>query len=209
MKHVVLICCCLFVVARAQHTIPFASINNSIELSVANSSVIDAEHIRVTVMNPPEWVRFNDRTKEIPSISAHHSSSTLFTFSLLPSAPVGTREQLHFSLISSTGEQWQKSIDFVVAPPESFELFQNFPNPFNPSTTISYQLPIATNVNVKIFDLLGKEIETIADGMEPPGAHQHQWSGSSKASGMYLYQLSYRDRQGTLQFLRKKLLLTK
>ncbi len=73
----------------------------------------------------------------------------------------------------------------------SFELQQNFPNPFNPSTVISYQLPVNSKVSLKIFDLLGREIATVVDEYQYAGSHSVPFSISNYhiASGIYFYQL--------------------
>ncbi len=52
---------------------------------------------------------------------------------------------------------------------DEFVLYQNYPNPFNPVTTIQYELPVSTNVQLKIFDILGKEIRTIINEFQQPG----------------------------------------
>ncbi|MDW8466690.1 MAG: hypothetical protein RML35_11145 [Chloroherpetonaceae bacterium] len=58
-----------------------------------------------------------------------------------------------------------------VAQVKSFELFQNYPNPFNPTTTIAYQLPVASEVSLKVFDALGREVATLASGRQEAGRY--------------------------------------
>lgn len=70
------------------------------------------------------------------------------------------------------------------------QLRQNFPNPFNPTTTIEFQLPHAAIVSVRVYDLLGRVISTIVDGRVPPGLHRVRWDGSEFPSGVYLLRLS-------------------
>ncbi len=73
--------------------------------------------------------------------------------------------------------------------PNSFYLSQNFPNPFNPSTTIIYSLPQTTNVSLKIFDVLGKEIVTLVNEEKPAGSYEIVFSLGKIVSGPYFYQL--------------------
>ncbi|HTY37721.1 MAG TPA: Ig-like domain-containing protein [Bacteroidota bacterium] len=78
--------------------------------------------------------------------------------------------------------------------PQTFELDQNFPNPFNPSTSISYQIGTTGPVSLKVFDMLGREIATIVNGTMTAGMHTSVWDGKDDrgepvASGVYLYQL--------------------
>ncbi len=78
--------------------------------------------------------------------------------------------------------------------PNSYSLKQNFPNPFNPATTISFSLPEATTVSLEIFNVLGQKIKTLINSDYPAGQHETVWdgtdeTGSKVASGIYLYRL--------------------
>ncbi|MGB0346079.1 MAG: T9SS type A sorting domain-containing protein, partial [Balneolaceae bacterium] len=72
----------------------------------------------------------------------------------------------------------------------NFELEQNYPNPFNPSTTIQYQLESAGEVLLQVFDIQGRLVETLINGVQGAGAHQIQFDGSNIASGTYIYRLT-------------------
>ncbi len=92
--------------------------------------------------------------------------------------------------------------------PMQLSLDQNYPNPFNPSTAITYQLPARSLVQLKIYDLLGRTVATLVDGLELPGAHTVTWSGKSDggqtmSSGIYFYQLN----SETAHITRKMILL--
>ena len=78
--------------------------------------------------------------------------------------------------------------------PESFGLSQNYPNPFNPETVIEYQLPQASHVSLKIYDLMGREVRTLVNEEMPAGYHRAQWDGRDDNaqklnSGVYLYRI--------------------
>ena len=96
----------------------------------------------------------------------------------------------------------------VVALPTEYALGQNFPNPFNPTTTIQYDLPQAGWVVLKIYDALGREVRTLVRGDNPAGRHTVLWNGSNDegvnlSSGMYIYRLT----AGTFEQTRKMLLV--
>ncbi|MFI5252749.1 MAG: M1 family aminopeptidase [Bacteroidota bacterium] len=74
--------------------------------------------------------------------------------------------------------------------PKDFRLDQNYPDPFNPSTTIGFEVPITTHVQLKIFNLLGTEVATLVDGIKPPGQYHAVWDAGNFASGIYLYRLT-------------------
>jgi FtsP/CotA-like multicopper oxidase with cupredoxin domain len=74
--------------------------------------------------------------------------------------------------------------------PEGFGLEQNQPNPFNPSTQISFSLPVTTHVSLEVFNFLGQCVATLADGRYATGRHTVAWDASNQASGVYLYRLN-------------------
>ena len=73
--------------------------------------------------------------------------------------------------------------------PETITLGQNYPNPFNPTTTIEYQLEKAQDVRLAVYDVLGRQVALLADGVQPAGTFHADFDASSLASGMYLYKL--------------------
>lgn len=73
--------------------------------------------------------------------------------------------------------------------PIEFNLEQNFPNPFNPSTKIRYALPSQSKVNLTIFNLLGQKVETIVDEICPAGFYEVNWKANHYASGIYFYRI--------------------
>ncbi|HEX2896787.1 MAG TPA: T9SS type A sorting domain-containing protein [candidate division Zixibacteria bacterium] len=93
--------------------------------------------------------------------------------------------------------------------PSTFELEQNYPNPFNPTTNIKYGLPAKSHMTLKIYNLLGQEINTLVDQIVPAGTHETEWNGRDKtgaevASGIYFYKLVAGDFVQT-----KKMMLVK
>ena len=72
----------------------------------------------------------------------------------------------------------------------SFKLLPNFPNPFNPTTAIGYQLSAVSHVTLKVFDVLGREIRTLVNAVEKPGEHEVTFDGEDLSSGIYFCSLS-------------------
>ncbi|HTY59080.1 MAG TPA: T9SS type A sorting domain-containing protein, partial [Bacteroidota bacterium] len=69
-------------------------------------------------------------------------------------------------------------------------LWQNFPNPFNPFTTVTYQIPAACRVSLRVYDLLGRAVVSLVDGVEQPGIHRARLDGTALASGVYICRLT-------------------
>lgn len=83
--------------------------------------------------------------------------------------------------------------------PDGFLLSQNYPNPFNPTTTIEYYLSQRTRVTLSVYNILGRRVTTLVDGVVPSGWHSVEWNsrdaeGQSMAGGVYLYCLNAGDR---------------
>jgi len=88
--------------------------------------------------------------------------------------------------------------------PGQFELFNNFPNPFNPKTTIRYTLPASDVVLIKVFNVLGKEISTLVNEENSAGSYSCEWDAGAFPSGVYFYSLTTGDFRET-----KKMILLK
>ncbi len=119
------------------------------------------------------------------------NSSSYFPVTLLMRATVNTLTAVH-------------EIDNKI--PEDFILSQNYPNPFNPSTTIKYALPKESNVSLKVFDILGKEVASLVDETQHAGTYNVEWKGINNrgenlTSGIYLYKLSVNGKSFTRKML--------
>jgi len=74
--------------------------------------------------------------------------------------------------------------------PRAFTLGQNYPNPFNPTTNISFDLPSAGDVMLKVYDMLGREVATLVNEARPAGRYTERFNATGRASGVYLYRLT-------------------
>ncbi|HMB90796.1 MAG TPA: T9SS type A sorting domain-containing protein, partial [Rhodothermales bacterium] len=81
--------------------------------------------------------------------------------------------------------------------PERIALSQNYPNPFNPTTTIAFALPQTAPVRLAVYDVLGREVAVLVDGVQPAGTHQVQIDARRWSSGMYFYTLEANGQQQT------------
>jgi hypothetical protein len=118
----------------------------------------------------------------------------------------GTIKNLH--ILAGNSSYLSEKADEMALSPQEYELSQNFPNPFNPATTIRFALPEPSQVKIRIHDLLGREIITLLDGQKGAGFHTVGWQGRDKngnavASGLYIYQI----QAGKFRQARKMLLI--
>ena len=102
-----------------------------------------------------------------------------------------------FNVVSDSGKFVLNNVSLstqIDIKPERFSLHQNYPNPFNPTTTIAYDLPIASIVNITIYDMMGRKIKTLVNEYEAAGFKYTQWDGrndknESVSAGLYVYLL--------------------
>jgi hypothetical protein len=93
--------------------------------------------------------------------------------------------------------------------PTRYELFQNFPNPFNPFTTLKYSLPIESEVKISLYNSLGEAVEVLLDKTQSAGYHEINFDGSKLSSGIYFYSISAKsvDGKNIYNTVRKMILL--
>ncbi|MFC1569262.1 FlgD immunoglobulin-like domain containing protein, partial [bacterium] len=127
-------------------------------------------------------------------------------------APVGG---LRSTGIAIGGEVEDMSIQMKIATavegskteqnsPDEFGLLHNYPNPFNPTTTIPFHLPEMAEVKITIYDILGRQVRTLVHGDWSPGSHAVMWDGITDwgyraSSGIYIYQIECKGRNGQKQ----------
>jgi hypothetical protein len=112
----------------------------------------------------------------------------------------------YFTIAASVG------VKGIAGIPNEYALFQNFPNPFNPFTQIKYSIPKSSYVSLKIYNLLGKEVATLFDGVQQTGNYIATFNGTGLSSGVYLFRLhaSQTDGGQAKNFVEtKKLILLK
>ena len=101
------------------------------------------------------------------------------------------------------------SINEMNSKPKAVSLYQNYPNPFNPSTKISFSLPQEENVNLKIYDLLGREIKTLFEKEMAKGNYSISFDGTNYASGLYFARLIVQSNDTKSYIKTIKMLLNK
>ena len=125
---------------------------------------------------------------------------TLFVYNSSATSPVK---------VSLTGNGSVTRVPAGADIPTEFVLHQNYPNPFNPSTTIRYGVPFASHVTLRVYDILGREVARLADGVMKAGFATAVWTGNA-SSGTYFYRLeavSLHDAEGRFVQTRRMVLI--
>ena len=154
---------------------------------------------------PPSWSINRDRIQAVPA----GAPAGMYTYDAYVGVyPDDIWDEDHFDFekladgdgsLPVTGWMcWGESFeelagDTEMAAPEKFALHGAYPNPFNPTTAISYQLPADSRVSLSVYDVSGSLVTTLVDGWREAGVHELTFDGSRLASGIYIYRLRADD----------------
>lgn len=197
------------VLESVAHAVPFASEGNQIELTVANPAGVSMQAVLVTAADLPAWLTLTPMTVSLDVLDAGAEAPALFTFSVAETAPVGMVTTVRFEITAGKAIVGEKQIRLQVEAPTEIALKGNYPNPFNPSTTIGYALPRASKVSLRVYDMLGREVAQVVGRQQGAGYHEAVFEGSRYASGMYVYRLMVEDEAGGRTVRQDKMLLLK
>ncbi|HSD62790.1 MAG TPA: T9SS type A sorting domain-containing protein [Ignavibacteriaceae bacterium] len=121
----------------------------------------------------------------------------------LVKGPREMQQRLNELIKSRFGAEGNKTTKEFI--PTEYSLYNNYPNPFNPTTTIRFDLPERTNVELSVYNILGQKVKTlVASETKIPGRYEVSFNGNSLASGVYIYRLTTQNYSQT-----KKMLLIK
>ena len=120
--------------------------------------------------------------------------------------PLQSINKITFSDVTSVDDKTVMKFGNLI---KTFALLQNYPNPFNPTTTIEYTIPRASVVTIRIYDITGRMVRVLDNGLQEAGDHRALWDGKNNAqqlaaSGMYIYEIRF---EGSV--LARKMMLMK
>ncbi|MEJ5350952.1 MAG: T9SS type A sorting domain-containing protein [Melioribacteraceae bacterium] len=175
--------------SQSVYKIPFGSKGNIIELSIANETEEKLQEVRVEIATKPEWIKIEEMQNEIEEIASKGEALALIKFSIDKKADINKEEEIKLEISNDKGIIEEKIIKIEVEAPKEYKLEQNYPNPFNPITRIGYQIPEEGRVQIKVYDILGREIKTLVEENKKAGYYEAEFDGSNLSSGIYVYRL--------------------
>ncbi|MEX0843853.1 MAG: T9SS type A sorting domain-containing protein [Balneolaceae bacterium] len=191
------------------YQIPFASKGNTIQLEVINSGNQTGSKLSVVAAEIPEWIQLKRTEITLENLTPNQTETVVFSFDASEDAEVGRVATLRFQILENGETIGTRTFALRSEAPASFELFNNYPNPFNPATTISYQLPEAMNVQIQIYNVLGQLVATLTNESQKPGKYEIRWNASGQASGVYVYRFQGATQGGRTYIREHKMLLIK
>ncbi len=131
----------------------------------------------------------NLKWEKIGFVEGRGNSNSPKTYQFIDSNPLSGKLVYRLKQIDNNGNyKFSKEIEVNLAPTE-YVLYQNYPNPFNPSTKIKYSLPVRSLVNIKVYDITGREVAKLVDEMQEQGNYTINFDASKLSSGTYFYKI--------------------
>jgi Secretion system C-terminal sorting domain len=136
---------------------------------------------------------------KIGFVQGHGNSNSPKNYAFTDPNPPAGKIEYRLKQIDIDGKfKYSPVVDIQIETPSMLKLSQNFPNPFNPATVINYSIPAmgsagAVPVQLKIFDLLGREVATLVNESKSPGNYEAKFDGTRFSSGVYFYSLHAGD----------------
>ena len=140
--------------------------------------------------------------KKIAFIEGHGNSNIPYNYAYTDKDPLGG-DNFYYRLkqIDNDGNfEYSNEVEAMIVP-GSLALYQNFPNPFNPSTTISYYIPEAGRVQLKVYDILSQEAAALVDEYQESGKHSVLFDASELSSGIYFYRVQSKGNSRLMKMI--------
>ena len=129
--------------------------------------------------------------EEIRFVQGNGTTTEKHTYSFYDENVLPGIYKYRFKQIDFDGSfKYSEEIVVDVTPPAKFYLEQNFPNPFNPETNISFTIAQESNVSIKLYDIIGREIKVLVNENKKPGYYTIKLKGGELSSGVYFYRLT-------------------
>jgi hypothetical protein len=177
------------------------SLGNEYVLEARNRTGRTLTRLQAEVTGRPSWLSAPVVTLDPEPVAPDSSVPIRMRFDAAPDVPAGTAGELRLTLSAEGRPLLSRTVHLQAAVPRAYALGQNFPNPFNPSTVLRFDLPEESHVRLAVFDLLGREVRRLADELRPAGIHSIRWDGTADggndtASGVYFARLEARPTDG-------------
>ncbi|MFA7419267.1 MAG: T9SS type A sorting domain-containing protein [Melioribacteraceae bacterium] len=133
----------------------------------------------------------NDMWEKVGFVNGHGNSNSPKSYTFTDAAAPAGKVEYRLKQIDFDGKfEYSIVAEVNVEVPGKLVLYQNMPNPFNPTTEIKFALPKVSNVELSIYNMLGEKVETLASGMMNAGEHKVSFNATNLSSGVYFYKLT-------------------
>jgi len=188
-----------------------------LDISLTNSGSLLSNPVTITLSSDDPYITLLDSSHSLISLDPEEELTVMaaLAFAVFPDYPISQQAELTMTIADDISVPWSTELTFPVYEstvavdsdicciiPVEFALHPNYPNPFNPTTTIKYDLPVNANVNLSIFNLHGRMVNNLVSKDQHAGTHSIIWdatdaTGNAVTSGVYFYRLQAGNFQKT------------
>lgn len=170
--------------------------------AVVHSDKVDLNWITASELNNRGFEIQRSQKSEVRSqnwekigfAAGNGTTTEISTYSFIDEKPVTEKTYYRLKQIDLDGTfSYSNEIEVDVIGLTEYSLLQNFPNPFNPTTVIGYQLPVTGNVILRVYDVLGNQVATLVDEVKETGSYEVEFDAAKLSSGVYYYTLKSGD----------------
>ncbi len=173
-------------------------LNNRIQLNWQTSTEVNNYGFQIERTS----TSLNDIWGKIGFVNGNGNSNSPKNYTFTDSPIGGTKFQYRLKQIDFDGKfEYSPIIEVELELPASFSVQQNFPNPFNPTTTIKYELPQNSFVSIKVYDSIGRELKSLINQYQERGLQQVKFDASGLPSGIYYYTINAGNYSATRKML--------
>ena len=159
--------------------------DNSITLSWTTATEINNRGFEIQRRNE------NNTWLTIGFIHGKGTSTEVQSYSFIDENLIPGKYSYRLKQVDFDGRfEYSNIVNVKIGSPLSFELSQNYPNPFNPTTTINFTLPEKTNVNLKVYNILGSQVAEVLNEVKDAGSYSVNFKAQGLSSGIYIYKIS-------------------
>lgn len=184
-------------------------VKNNVELIWSTFSELNNQSFELERLASETGFDLNGRWLKTGKVSGQGTSNSLNNYSFTDNNLNSGKYYYRLKQIDFNGnfEYFYLNNEVSIGYPSAFSLFQNYPNPYNPSTKIDFEIPAEGLVSLKVFNSSGAEVATILDEWKTSGYYNVNFNGSGLSSGIYFYKLTYEFNGNSLSSVKKMVLV--
>lgn len=180
----------------------FLATSNGIKIQLIWQTATEVNNYGFTIERKSEDV--NREWEEIGFVEGHGNSNSLKEYSFIDTDKLIGPVQYRLKQIDINGGfEYSDIVEVEITSPKEFKVSQNYPNPFNPSTIINYSIPEKSQVQIKVYDILGSEVATLVNETQNAGYYDVSFNATNLSNGIYFYKI----QTGNFVNVKKMLLL--
>jgi hypothetical protein len=184
---------------------------NQIILKLANNTDLpNLENVEVKLLKGSNNLDFPVDKIIVGTISKEEEKEVSISFNVNYNTEITKRDTIVFLISGKDGIQMMKEFVFEYTKPIEYRLDNNYPNPFNPATTLRYTLPDESSVSLRVYNILGEVVSSLVNEVQNAGYYEINFNAAGYATGVYIYTLQAKSTDGRKKYNSvKKMMLIK